>query len=188
MTWLASKWLQWRGWRFIGELPDRDRMIIIGAPHTTNWDFLVFLAASRHWRFSPRFVGKHSLFRWPFGVLFRAWGGIPVDRSRPGGMVGQVAEEFANSESMVLVVAPEGTRKAAPYWKSGFARIAAEAKVPIVPAYIDFPARKVVLGDVIDFDGDEKALMDRLRVFYEAGVGRRGRGKGPVRLKDERSV
>jgi 1-acyl-sn-glycerol-3-phosphate acyltransferase len=188
MTWLAEKWLKLRGWQFLGLMPDLDKMILIGAPHTSNWDFIVYLAAIRHWKISPRFVGKHSLFRWPFGYFFRNFGGIPVDRDRPGGMVGQVAEEFERSDRMILVVAPEGTRKAAPYWKSGFARIAAEARVPIVPVYIDYPTKKVVVGEPILYAGDEKALMDRLRVFFEPGVGKAGRGKGPIRLKEERSV
>ena len=188
MTWLAEKLLKWRGWRFVGLLPDLDKMIIIGAPHTSNWDFFLFLAACRHWRFSPRFVGKHTLFRWPLGYFFRALGGIPVDRSRPGGIILQVAEEFERSDKIVLVMAPEGTRKSAPFWKSGFVRIAAEANVPIVPAYVDFPARRVVLGDPVEVDDGEKALMDRLRAFYEPGVGKGGKGKGPVRLKEERSV
>jgi len=188
MTWLAEKWLKWRGWRFVGSLPDVDRMIIIGAPHTSNWDFIVYLAAISHWRMSPRYVGKHTLFRWPFGYFFRRFGGIAVDRSRPGGMVGQVTEEFEKAERMILVMAPEGTRKAAPHWKSGFLRIAAEANVPIVPAYIHFPNKKVVLGTPIAFDGDEKKIMDRLREIYAAGEGKNGQGKGPVRLKEERSV
>jgi 1-acyl-sn-glycerol-3-phosphate acyltransferase len=188
MTWLAEKWLKLRGWQFLGLMPDLDKMILIGAPHTSNWDFIAYLAAIRHWKISPRFVGKHTLFHWPFGYFFRRFGGIPVDRDRPGGMVGQVAEEFERSDRMILVVAPEGTRKAAPYWKSGFARIAAEARVPIVPVYIDYPAKKLVLGEPILYAGDEKALMDRLRAFFEPGVGKDGQGKGPVRLKEERSV
>jgi len=188
MTLLAEKWLKWRGWRFVGEMPDLDKMIIIGAPHTSNWDFVVYLAAIRHWRISPRFVGKHTLFRRPFGYFFRRFGGIPVDRSRPGGMVGQVTEEFDSSERMILVMAPEGTRLAAPHWKSGFARIAAKAHVPILPAYIHFPNRQVVLGTPISFDGDEKALMDGLRLFYQPGEGKGGEGKGPVRLKAEHSI
>ena len=188
MTWLAERCLKWRGWRFVGDLPDLDKMIIIGAPHTSNWDFVVYLAAIRHWRMSPRFVGKHTLFRWPFGFFFRRFGGIPIDRSRPGGMVGQVTEQFEREKEMILVVAPEGTRKAAHYWKSGFARIAAEAAVPIVPARIHFPNKEVVLGPPIDFDGDERHLMDRLRAFYEASEGKDGGGMGPVRLREEGSV
>jgi 1-acyl-sn-glycerol-3-phosphate acyltransferase len=103
-------------------------------------------------------------------------------------MVGQVVEEFETSPRMVLVVAPEGTRKAAPYWKSGFARIATAAQVPIVPVVLDFPAKTLVVGDPIFYFGDEKALMDQLRVFFEPGVGKDGAGKGPVRLKEEDSV
>ena len=188
MTRLAEKWLKWRGWRFVGDLPDLDKMIIIGAPHTSNWDFIVYLAAISHWRMSPRYVGKHTLFRWPFGYFFRKFGGIPVDRTRPGGMVGQVVEEFEKSQRMILVMAPEGTRKAAPHWKSGFLRIAAEANVPIVPAYIHFPSKEVVLGSPIVFDGDEKKMMHQLRRIYAVGEGKDGQGKGPVRLKEERSV
>jgi len=188
MTWLAERFLKWRGWRFVGELPDLDKMIIIGAPHTSNWDFVVYLAAIRHWRMSPRYVGKHTLFRWPFGVFFRRFGGIPIDRSRPGGMVGQVTEQFEREEEMILVVAPEGTRKAAPFWKSGFARIAAEAAVPIVPVRIHFPNKEVVMGPPIEFHGDERRLMDRLRAFYASGEGKDGAGVGPVRLREERSV
>ncbi len=188
MTWLAEKWLKWRGWRYSGQVPSLDKMIIIGAPHTSNWDFVVYLGAIRHWQISPRFVGKHTLFRWPFGYFFRRFGGIPVDRDQPGGMVGQVTAEFERSDRMILVVAPEGTRREVPYWKSGFARIAEAAGVPIVPVYIDFPAKNVVMGDPLTYDGDEKELMDRLRLFYTAGVGKNGDGKGPVRLREERSV
>jgi 1-acyl-sn-glycerol-3-phosphate acyltransferase len=188
MSWLAEKWLNWLGWRFVGDMPELEKMILIGAPHTSNWDFILYLGAIRHWRISPRFVGKHTLFRWPFGYFFRKFGGIPVDRDRPGGMVGQVVDEFEKSSRMILVVAPEGTRKAAPYWKSGFARIAAAANVPIVPIVLDFPAKTLVVGDPIAYSSDEKALMDQLRVFFEPGVGKDGEGKGPVRLKEEDSV
>jgi 1-acyl-sn-glycerol-3-phosphate acyltransferase len=188
LTWLAERWMKWRGWRFVGGMPALDKFVIIGAPHTSNWDFVLFLGAIRHWKISPHFVGKHTLFRWPFGSFFRKLGGIPVDRDQPGGMVQQVAEEFERSERMILVVAPEGTRKAAPYWKSGFARIAAAAKVPIVPVVVDFPGKRLVVGEPVAHEGDEKGLMDRLRPLFEAGVGKDGRGKGPVRLKGEPSV
>ena len=188
MTWLAERYLKWRGWRFLGDLPDLDKMIIIGAPHTSNWDFVVYLAAIRHWHMSPRFAGKHTLFRWPFGFFFRRFGGIPIDRSRPGGMVGQVTEQFEREKEMILVVAPEGTRKAAPHWKSGFARIAAKAEVPIVPARLHFPNKELVMGRPLEFDGDMGRLMDRLRTFYEPSQGKDAEGMGPVVLKEEPSV
>jgi 1-acyl-sn-glycerol-3-phosphate acyltransferase len=153
VTWLAERWLKWRGWRFVGEIPDLDRMILVGAPHTTNWDFVVYLAAIRHWQISPRYIAKHTLFRRPFGLFFERFGGIPVDRTRPGGFVGQLAEEFERSDQMILVMAPEGARKAAPYWKSGFLRIASKTGVPIVPVYTISPGRRSC-----------SALLDRSRV------------------------
>ncbi|MGH8913480.1 MAG: 1-acyl-sn-glycerol-3-phosphate acyltransferase [Acidimicrobiia bacterium] len=188
MTRLAERWLKWRGWRFIGTMPDLEKMILVGAPHTSNWDFIVYLAAIRHWEIAPRFIGKHTLFRWPFGYFFRRFGGIPVDRAKSRGMVGQVTDEFEKSDRMILVMAPEGTRQAAPYWKSGFLKIAADAGVPIVPVYINFPGKEVVPGNPVYFQGDEKMLMDELRTFFQAGEGKEGGGKGPVRLKEERSI
>jgi 1-acyl-sn-glycerol-3-phosphate acyltransferase len=188
MTWLAEKLLSSRGWRFVGEMPTLAKMVIVGAPHTTNWDFVLFLGAIRHWDITPRFIGKHTLFRWPFGYFFRRFGGIPVDRDKAGGIVGQVTAEFDRSEKMILVVAPEGTRKAAPYWKSGFVKIAAEAGVPVLPARVDYPDKEIVLGTPVHFDGDEAALMDQLRLFFAEGVGKHPDGKGPVRLQSESSV
>jgi 1-acyl-sn-glycerol-3-phosphate acyltransferase len=188
VTWLAERWLKLRGWRFVGEMPAIDKMILIGAPHTTNWDFIVYLGAIRHWRITPRYIAKHTLFRWPFGAFFRRFGGIPVDRTRGGGLVGQVTTAFRNSERMILVMAPEGTRSAVPYWKSGFVKIAKDAGVPIVPVYINFSTREVVLGLPIEFDGDERDLMDQLRAFFKAGVGKKPDGAGPIRLKGEKSV
>ena len=188
MTWLAEKWLLWRGWRFVGHMPDLDKMVIAGAPHTSNWDFVLFLGAIRHWKIEPRFIGKHTLFRWPFGYFFLRLGGIPVDRDKPGGIVGQVTAAFERSERMILVPAPEGTRKAAPYWKSGFANIADAAGVPILPVRVDYAHKEIVLGTPIDVAGDETALMDQLRIFFEEGVGKHQEGKGPVRLHAEGSV
>ena len=98
-------------------------MVIIGAPHTTNWDFILFLGALHYLKIHANYIAKHTLFRWPFNYFFNALGGIPVDRSKPGGIINQVAEAFYAADAMVLVVAPEGTRSAAPRWKSGFLRI-----------------------------------------------------------------
>lgn len=160
-------------------------MIVVGAPHTTNWDFILFLGALRAYHFKARYIGKHTLFRPPFGWFFAAFGGIPVDRTRAGGMVRQVADAFAGADEMILVMAPEGTRKAARWWKSGFLNIAAEAGVPVVLAAVDFAAKSVTLGPVIEFDGDHKAFMDQARQFYQGRKGLKPDGVGPVRVREE---
>jgi 1-acyl-sn-glycerol-3-phosphate acyltransferase len=173
------------GWRFEGGLPPDPKVIVIGAPHTSNWDFLAFMAAMGAFRIRPRYLGKHSLFRWPFGIFFRALGGIPVDRRKPGGVVGQVVEEFAGAERMVLVLAPEGTRGSAEKWKSGFIAIAKAAGVPVVPGVLDFGRKTIRLADPVRFEGDVNAFMDRIRTAYAGATGRRPQGQGPIRVNEE---
>lgn len=162
-------------------------MIVIGAPHTTNWDFTLYLAALHAYRISTRFIGKHTLFRWPLGMLFKAWGGIPVDRSKPGGVVGQVTAAFEEADRMILVIAPEGTRAAAPHWKSGFLKMAEAANVPIVLGGVDFAGKRVVLGPCLEFNGNAEDFMDEVRAFYADMQGRRPELKGPVSLLEETS-
>ena len=185
MTWLAERILKLLGWQFTGVVPDLPKLIIIGAPHTTNWDFVVYLGALRHYRLDASYIGKHTLFRWPFGYLFRRLGGIPVDRSEPGGLVKQVVDALDRSERMVLVIAPEGTRGPAPFWKSGFLNIAARAGVPILLAYIDYPSKRAGMGPLIEFDGDISGFMDRCREFYADKVGLHKENKGPVAVREE---
>lgn len=184
-----THWLFRRlGWTFEGGLPPKHpKSIVIGAPHTSNWDFVVFMAAIHAYRIDARFLGKHTLFWWPLRVLLRALGGIPVDRSAPGGLVRQVADEFNRAESMVLVVAPEGTRKAVPHWKSGFVRLADGAGVPVVPAVLDCAARRVTLAPPIFFEGDTGEFMDRIRAAFEGATGFRPEGQGPIVLAEEKS-
>ncbi|MEA1902519.1 MAG: 1-acyl-sn-glycerol-3-phosphate acyltransferase [Actinomycetota bacterium] len=185
MKWLSYMWFKLRGWSFAGEFPDDAKLIAVGAPHTTNWDFVLFLAALHNWKFKAKFIGKHTLFRWPFGYFFRFFGGIPVDRDKPGGIVGQVREAFDASDRMILVMAPEGTRKPAPYWKSGFVKIAEGTGVPVVFAGVDGKNKVLTIGPKIRYTGDTGAFMDVPREFYDDKNGIKPEGKGPVRLKEE---
>ncbi len=185
MSWLAYRYLRLRGWKFPGSLPSVDKMIVIGAPHTTNWDFVVFLAAKWAHKMNAHFLGKHTLFRWPFGYLFKALGGIPIDRSKSGGVVGQVAAVFEDAKKMTLVMAPEGTRKPVPSWKSGFLKIAEVTSAPVVLAAVDFPRREITIGPAIEYRGDVSAFMDQTREFYSDKVGLHPELQGPVRVRDE---
>lgn len=183
MRWLSAKVFDLFGWRIEGQFPDDPKLIAIGAPHTSNWDFFIFLAVIHHFRLKVRFLGKASLFRWPFGFMFRKVGGIPVERSKPGGVVSAVLDEFESSERMTLVIAPEGTRGAAEGWKSGFIEIAEAASVPVIFAGIDAPAKVVHLSEPHRVDGDREQFMDAVRDFYAPMVGIRAEGVGPVRLR-----
>ncbi len=181
----------WRGllglgrWGVVGEVPRLPKMVIIGAPHTSNWDFVIAMLAARALGVRIRFLGKHTLFRPPFGGFFRMLGGIPVDRNRPGGIIGQITAEFAGAENLVLALAPEGTRSHQPYWRSGFYEIARAAALPVVLVALDAGTRRVRVGPTIELTGAVTADMDRIRAYYAPFRGIRPEKAGRVRLRAE---
>lgn len=185
MRWLSYRVMRWLGWEIVGDLPEVPKMVIAGAPHTSNWDFFLFLGTIYHFDIKAKFLGKASLFRWPFGSMFRRVGGIPVDRNKSGGLVGQVKAAFDAANEMVLVVAPEGTRNAAPHWKSGFVEIADGAAVPVVIAGVDGENRILTISPPFMVDGDRTTFMNNVRHFLADKHGLRPQGKGPVRLDGE---
>jgi 1-acyl-sn-glycerol-3-phosphate acyltransferase len=169
---LVGRWgLALGGWKISGSFPDTKRLVIIVAPHTSNWDFIAgfwaYLALDLH----ATWFGKHSLFLWPFGAIFRHFGGIPVRReSRDASqLVERSAEEFARRERMLLAIAPEGTRRKVNEWKSGFWRIALRADVPIVPVALDFRLRRVIIGGSVRATGDWEQDVARIKALY-AGI------------------
>ena len=174
-----------RGWQYTGTRPDAAKFVAIGAPHTSNWDFILFLAVVSHFRLPALVIGKSSLVRWPFGNLMRRLGIIPVERDSGQGMVEQMAAEFARHREMALVVAPEGTRGRSEYWRSGFYRIALAAEVPIVLTFLDYPNKRAGIGPLIEPSGDLVADMHRIRTFYADIEGKHPANRGPIRLREE---
>ena len=154
IRWLLVYWFDRSGWTISGTLPPDRKFVIMGASHTSNWDFLVFLGAVHAVGRQIRFVGKHSLFRWPMGGFMNALGGVPVDRSAPQDMVSQIVAQFRAHDDFILVVAPEGTRSYNTRWKTGFYQIALKAGVPIVAAGPDYPTKRGVFGPVIHPTGN----------------------------------
>jgi len=161
------------GWRIDGEMPDVAKAVIIVAPHTSNWDFVWGAAAKLALRLRVRFLGKHTLFEGPLAPLMRWLGGIPVDRRSPAGVVEQTLAAFADRRQLILAVAPEGTRRKVPAWKSGFYRIAVGATVPIVPVALDYQKRAVVLGAAFHPTGDYDADLPRIQAFFAPEMARR---------------
>lgn len=158
------------GWRLAGTSPAAPQCVLVVAPHTSNWDFLFGLAAKWALRLRVRFVGKHTLFRFPLGVFMRGVGGIPVDRSAAGGFVEKVATEFGRGEPLYLVIAPEGTRKRVSQWKTGFHRIAVAARVPILPVVLDYAAREVRLLPMYTPTGDYATDLAALAAYYDPAM------------------
>ncbi len=182
---LGELHLRLTGWRLDGDKPALRKYVLIAAPHTSNWDLVHMLALSFVYEVRIAWLAKHTIFRGPFGWLFRRLGGIPVDRSAPHGLVADIARHFAVQDALVLVVAPEATRRRVEYWRSGFYQIARAARVPIVLGFLDYPRRRGGFGPAITPTDDVRADMDAIRAFYRNKVGRRPHCQGPVRLREE---
>ena len=162
----ARVYLKIFGWRIEGRLPELPKYMVIAAPHTTNWELPMALMAAFAFRVNIYFMGKESLFRRPFGRLFRWLGGIPVNRGQSTGLVAETVRVFDENERLIIVMAPEGTRSKTGHWRSGFYHIAAGAGVPIVLAYLDYGRKVAGIGPAITPTGDVEGDMRKIRAFY----------------------
>jgi len=156
--------LRLAGWHIEGTLPDLPKFVLIGAPHTSNWDFVLFLGVIFSLRANVRFMGKAELFRFPIGWFFRYCGGVPVDRKKSTGLVEQMVKVSNESEKFILTIAPEGTRHHVQEWKRGFYHIAKSAGIPIVIAVVDGRHKTVRIGQVFhpteDIEADIKSIQE----------------------------
>jgi 1-acyl-sn-glycerol-3-phosphate acyltransferase len=169
---LLSKFImRLAGWRVVGRMPDLPKYIIIGAPHTSNWDFPLFLGIVFHLKISVRYMGKAELFNNPFGWFFYWCGGVPVDRKKSTGLVDQMVELCNQSKKFILVIAPEGTRYHVNEWKRGFHHIAQKANIPIVMAKIDGMKKTVHVGEVFQPTEDVEADMTVIQAAFHGMSG-----------------
>ena len=159
--------------------------ILIGAPHTSNWDFVLMLGIAWRLGIDVRWLGKKSLFASWRGPLMRGLGGVPVDRSDPGRVVADMVRQVHAGEVFGLVVTPDGTRKGHSHWKSGFYRIARETGMPVTLGYVDRTTMTTGLGPTLEMTGDVAADMDRIREFYADKSGFHPQHRIEPRLRDE---
>ena len=156
-------------WRIEGDFPPRPKMVAIVAPHTSNWDFIVGILAVFAIGIRVRFLAKHTLFKPPLGPLMRWFGGMPVDRKAPHGLVPQVVEAIEKTPSIFLAITPAGTRSSTKPWRSGFYHIAVAARVPIFPVIFDGPNRAIRFLPAFEPSGNYEADLPKLLALY-AGV------------------
>ncbi len=176
------------GWRFVGVAPTAKAGILLGAPHTSNWDYLAMLLITWHAGITPKFLGKKELFTFPLGILTRASGGIPVDRDSPQALIPELVRRVRNGEEFFLVIAPEGTRSKEKFWKSGFYRLAADTGLPITLGFIDRATRTAGFGPTLQVTGNVAADMDLLRAFYADKGGIHPAKRCEPRLRNERGL
>jgi 1-acyl-sn-glycerol-3-phosphate acyltransferase len=172
-------------WTLRSEPAPSQPTVLVGAPHTSNWDFVLMLAIAWRLGVDLRWLGKKSLFSGWRGPIMRALGGIPVDRTDPGRVVDDVVAQVRSGEVFGLVVTPDGTRRGHSHWKSGFYRIAREAGMPVTLGFVDRTTMTTGLGPTIELSGDVVADMDRIRAFYADKTGFRPEHRVEPRLREE---
>ena len=165
--WIGRSLLRLGGWRMEGEFPDLPRLVLIGAPHSSNWDGVWGLGAKLALGLDIRILGKDSLFRVPLlGYVLQRMGVIPVDRAAAHGVVQQSVALIRGNERFWYGLAPEGTRKRVERWKTGFWKIAKAADVPVLPAYFHYGRRVVGIGPVFHLGDDMHADIARIQAWY----------------------
>jgi 1-acyl-sn-glycerol-3-phosphate acyltransferase len=164
---ISSAILRLAGWRAIGKQIENQRFVLIGAPHTSNWDFPLMLMVVLKLELKPHWMGKSSLFMFPFGGIMRWLGGIAIDRSQHHGVVEQVVQQYNDNPQMVVLVPPEGTRSKVKEWKTGFYHIANNAGVPILMGYLDVAKKEAGLADFFYPTGMVEQDISEIRKFYK---------------------
>lgn len=180
---IADFFLRRAGWQIVGQYPEHPKCIVVGAHHTSNWDFVYAMLLKFSIGEEFHWIGKASIFRWPLGRLARSLGGIPVWREKKTNFVYQIVEAFQKAEHLVIVIAPEGTRKHVPYWKSGFYYMALGAQVPIVMGFIDYSRKQIGFGPSLFPSGDIQTDFAIMRSFYADKEGLYPENHSPVTLK-----
>lgn len=170
---IAERTLNILGWNFdnrIGELPPK--AVVIAAPHTSAWDFVYGYLSYRALGLSVKFLIKKEAFFFPFGILLKSLGGIPVDRFSKNTIVDDVVEEFNNSDQMILTITPEGTRSIVKRWKNGYHRIAQAANIPVIIGYIDYKTKCAGFIRCYELQGDSNYDTLQIMKYYTEFEGR----------------
>jgi 1-acyl-sn-glycerol-3-phosphate acyltransferase len=154
------------GWKALGQAPDLKKYIIVGAPHTSNWDFVFGMCAWKLYGVSPRYLIKKDLYVFPLSLLFKATGGLPVDRSKSNSLTDSIVAMFKERNELIAIIPPEGTRKRVERWKTGFYYVSLRANVPIVLGAMDYKRKVTYLSNPFYPTGDIEKDFVVFREFY----------------------
>lgn len=166
--WIGRRLLSLLGWTILGDPPNMPKVIIIAAPHTSNWDLIIALSAMLAYGMPIHFMMKREAFFWPLGLLWKKMGGIPIDRKSKNDVTGQMADWFAKAKTLWIAITPEGTRSSVPGYRKGYLRIAAAANVPIYLFAVNAKHKIVVLDKVLETTGDIQADADAHYAYVSA--------------------
>lgn len=169
----------------VGDPPDDPVCVMVAAPHTSNWDFIMAMAMAWASEVDPVWLGKKEMFAGPAGWLFKKMGGVPVDRQNPAGLVDTMVQLAKSEGHVAILIPPEGTRSKEKYWKSGFRRIAMGADIPVLLSFMDKPTRTGGYGPTMRMTDDVVADMDEIRAFYADKYGMKPGRFTPPLLREE---
>ena len=156
------------GWTIKGMVPDEERIVIIAAPHTSNWDFVLAMLAIFGLNIKLRWLGKHSIFKPGFKIFFKWLGGIPVYRDNPSNLIDNVVKIVKREKSIVIAMTPEGTRKKVKRWKTGFLRIAKQTHSKILLISIDAPTKSIEIGRIFNPTGNSEDDLAFIQKYYSS--------------------
>lgn len=167
----VGRWfLAMLGWHIEGKLPNVPKMVAIGAPHTRNYDVVIGLGVILALGVRISWMAKHTVFQNPFGAIMQKLGGLPINRTARFNVVDQMVQKLQDSERLILVVMPEGSRSRAGVpvneWRTGFYYIALGANIPITPVYIDNAGKRVIFGSALTPTGNKEDDFAQLQTFY----------------------
>lgn len=171
-SWICRLYMAAVGWKMRGDWPDLPKVILLAAPHTSNWDALLMLGTAGAYRLKLKWMGKKSLVAGPFGGVMRALGVMPVDRGAKNGLVGSVSDAIKAASDVILAISPEGTRTRAEEWKKGFYLIAHAANIPIVFSVLDFKTKIITISGWLLPSGDFEADWPIIRSHYAKAQGK----------------
>jgi len=177
---IANAIIRLAAWEAVGDIAPRGKAVLIAAPHTSNWDGVWLLVYKVAKGLNANFLAKDTLFWWPLGSILYALGAIPIDRKHSANVISKLVKQFKERDHFYLALAPEGTRKRRPYWKSGFYRIALEAGVPIVMGFIDYKNKRMGIGESFMPSGNVELDMAHIRDFYARCSGRHPENATPA--------
>ena len=169
---IAKTVLNFTGWKITGKLPNEKRIVVVCAPHTSNWDFIFGMILVLAIDIKVKFLAKKSIFVPIFRILLNKLGGIPVDRDNPELLVQKIANYSKNNEGVLIAVTPEGTRKKVTKWKTGFLRIAKISDSIILPLGIDYPSKTFTLEKVFNPTGENEKDIIALKFILKNYIGR----------------
>jgi len=161
------------GWKITGFIPNLSKFVLVAGPHTSNWDFVFGVLTIFSLGLDVHWIGKHTIFRPPFGRLLRSFGGLPVNRSNPGTLYRDILNGFNENEAFVFALSPEGTRSKVDKWKPGFHRIAKAAGVPVLPVALDFRLKEVHFGEPFQVTDNYDDDVRRLKTYYAGFTAKR---------------